>query len=98
MYNTPRPSSNPKKKYEVDVKIGDKVKRIQFGARGYEHYTEGHLDEKRRENYVKRHKAMEDWNNPFTAGWWSYHYLWRYKRYREAIGRIREIIKEKQGK
>ena len=98
MYNTPRPSSNPKKKYEVDVKIGDKVKRIHFGARGYEHYTEGHLDEKRRENYVKRHKAMEDWNNPFTAGWWSYHYLWQYKRYREAIGRIREIIKEKQGK
>jgi hypothetical protein len=84
MFNTPRPSNSQNKKFEVDVKIGDKTKKILFGAKGYSHYTEGHLDEKRKQNYIQRHKTNEDWNNPFTAGFWSYHYLWRFKTYKEA--------------
>ena len=92
-YNTPRHSSNQKKKFEVDVKVGDKVKKVLFGAKGYEHYTEGHLDEKRKQNYIQRHKSREDWNNPFTAGYWSYHYLWRFKTYKEALNTIQKNLR-----
>ena len=94
MYNTPKLSTNPKKKFEVDVKVGDKVKKVLFGAKGYEHYTEGHLDEKRKQNYIQRHSALnQDWNNPFTAGFFSYHYLWRFKTYKEALNWIQKKIK-----
>ena len=60
MYNIPRPSNNPTKKYEVIVKVGDRIKKVLFGAKGYEHYTQGHLDDKRKENYIKRPKGRED--------------------------------------
>ena len=92
MYNTPRASSSPTKKYEVDVKEGDKVKKVLFGQKGYEHYTQGHLDDKRKMNYIQRHKKNEDWNNPFTAGYWSYHYLWQFRTYQEALNWIRKDI------
>ena len=47
-----------KKKYKAvfkNLKTG-KVKNVKFGASGYSHYTEGHLDEKRRLSYELRHK------------------------------------------
>ena len=85
MYNIPRPSHSPTKKYEVNVKVGDKIKKVLFGAKGYEHYTEGHLDEKRKQNYIQRHIKNENWKDPFSAGYWSYHYLWQFKTYKEAL-------------
>ena len=91
-YNTPRHSSNPKKKFEVDVKVGNKINKVQFGAKGYEQYTEGHLDDKRKQKYIQRHKSREDWNNPFTAGHWSYHFLWRFKTYKEALQTIKQRL------
>ena len=85
MYNIPRPSQSPTKKFEVNVKVGDKIKKVLFGAKGYEHYTEGHLDEKRKQNYIQRHKKNENWRDTFSAGYWSYHYLWQFKTYKEAL-------------
>ena len=71
-------SHKPEKKFDavfINPNTG-KVKRVAFGQKGYEHYTEGHLDEKRKQNYIQRHRAREDWNDLFTAGYWSYHFLW----------------------
>lgn len=64
-------SDNPKKKYMVLVN----KKLIHFGDSRYEDFTQ-HKDPVRKENYVKRHKMNENWNNPFTAGFWAKHLLW----------------------
>ena len=92
MYNTLRPSNSKTKKFEVDVKVGDRTKRILFGAKGYTHYTEGHLDKYRKDNYIKRHQVREDFRDPFTAGYWSYHYLWEFKTYKEALAYIQRDL------
>ena len=57
--------------YEGDKKI----KTIHFGQAGASDYTI-HKDEARRQRYIDRHKANEDWNNPMTAGTLSLMILW----------------------
>ena len=66
-------SSNPRKKYDA---IFNGSKTISFGANGYEDYTI-HKDNKRRENYIKRH-GNEDWGrgNIESAAWLSRWLLW----------------------
>lgn len=85
-----------KKKYKAvfkNLKTG-KEKNVKFGASGYSHYTEGHLDEKRRLNYELRHKKNENWNNPLTAGYWSYFYLWKFKTFEKAKNYILKDLKK----
>jgi hypothetical protein len=81
------------KKYYI---ITNEGKRVYFGAAGYEHYTEGHFDIKRRDAYIRRHQKKENWNNPNSAGFWSFKLLWSYPTFKEAIENIRkELIKKK---
>ena len=75
--------------------LTDNNKWIYFGDPNYEHYTQGHLNEKRRDLYQKRHNKNEKWTDPDTAGFWSYWFLWKYKTYDEAMEHIYKIIKEK---
>lgn len=42
-------------------------KSVAFGAVGYEDYTQHH-DDARRDSYLKRHGAQEDFENPTSAG------------------------------
>jgi hypothetical protein len=63
------------KKYKVIVNDGEKKKTIHFGAKGYEDYTI-HNNIERKYRYIDRHKKNEDWQNPFTAGFWALHALW----------------------
>lgn len=74
-------SSRKGKKYDVVVN----GKTISFGATGYEHFTSGHLDNERRENYEKRHKAIGNFNDINTASFWAYRLLWLKPTMREAI-------------
>lgn len=53
----------------------NKIKTIQFGAVGYEDFTT-HGDLQRKQNYIQRHSANEDFNNPMTAGSLSRFILW----------------------
>ena len=46
-----------------------------FGAKGFEDFTT-HRDEKRKELYIKRHRANEDWSNPKAAGTLARFILW----------------------
>ena len=75
-------SHNPKKKYDA---ILNGSKTISFGAVGYEDYTI-HKDEKRKQNYIKRH-SNEDWsrNNLESPAWMSRYILWENKTLTEAI-------------
>lgn len=71
------------KKYSVYVKGKNGPKLIHFGAAGYQHYFDrlgrykdlNHLDEKRRENYRKRH-AGDNYKNKDFPGYWSWNVLW----------------------
>ena len=66
---------------------------MHFGDKEYEHYTEGHLDEKRKQNYDKRNKGRDkdryDYN---SSGFWAYWYLWKYKTYEQAYKHIKRLI------
>ena len=50
-------------------------KTIHFGATGYEDFTT-HKDEKRKQNYMTRHKKNENWTDPNTPGFYAKNILW----------------------
>ena len=66
------PSPRKGKKWRATLDDGAVV---DFGARGYEDYTM-HRDAARKEAYLRRHRAREDWTDPRTAGFWSRWLLW----------------------
>lgn len=70
------PSPRDDKKYmAVFLMENMKEKTIHFGAKNYDDYTL-HGNAERKERYLRRHQAREDWNNPFTAGALSRWILW----------------------
>lgn len=89
----PYKSDKPKKKFFI---VTNELKPVYFGDTSYEHYTEGHLDEKRRHLYEMRHMKREDWNNPNKSAYWSYWYLWRFRTYKEAYKFIKNDLKNKK--
>ena len=84
-------SDVPNKKFYI---ITNNYRRLYFGDSRYEHFTEGHLDHNRRKAYMNRHKKNENWNNIDSAGFWIYHYLWRFPTYKEAYEEIQKILKK----
>jgi hypothetical protein len=77
-------STNPKKKYMVVMTSNDRKKTIHFGAKGYSDYTK-HKDPERKKRYDTRHKANEDWKDPFSAGFWAKWILWNKPTIRASI-------------
>ena len=60
----------------VGVFEGDETnRRIPFGQAGATDFTLG-KDRLRREAYLKRHRASENWSDPMTAGALSRWLLW----------------------
>lgn len=76
-------SANPKKKYTA-IRLNPTLKRIPFGAKGYEDYTT-HGDNDRKKSYIERHKTTEDWKDTDSAGFWSRWLLWNKKTIDESI-------------
>ena len=76
----------PTKKYNAVLKNrkSGRELRIPFGAIGYEQFKDttglgaytkdDHLNDKRRQNYIKRHS--NDKNKPYAPSWFSLKYLW----------------------
>lgn len=62
----------------------NKKKTIHFGAAGMSDFTK-HKDPERKQRYLKRHRAREDWNNPMTAGALSRWILWNKPSYQESV-------------
>ena len=62
------------KKWRITAPSG---KKVDFGAETYSDFTLN-KDEKRKENYISRHSARENWNKSGieTAGFWSRWLLW----------------------
>lgn len=85
----PYRSDRSNKKFYI---INDEYKKVYFGDSRYDHYTQGHLNEKRKQLYIKRHEKNEDFNNPNSAGFWSRWFLWEYPTYDEALKNIKKYM------
>ena len=76
------------KKYDaiLENKSTGRRKTISFGATGYEQYKDStglryyshldHNDPKRKKLYQQRHEGEGEPNRKYSAGWFSWHYLW----------------------
>ena len=77
-----QPSSRKEKKYDAII---DNKKTVSFGASGYQHFTDGHKDEKRKENYIKRHGGgNQNWKDYTTPAFWSRWFTWEKPTMKEA--------------
>ena len=74
-------SDKPDKKY---MAIIDDRKTIHFGQKGASDMTQ-HKSEDRKNRYILRHQKNEDWNNIYTAGFWSRWILWNKPSISESI-------------
>lgn len=83
----PYKSDRPDKKYYI---ITSTERKVYFGQAGASDYTI-HKDDDRKKLYEQRHKKREDWTKSGidTAGFWSYHYLWKYPTKTEAYKHIK---------
>jgi hypothetical protein len=85
-------SNSKGKKYKVIITDGIKQRTIHFGASGYEDYTM-HKDKERMKNYLSRHQKTENWDDIFTAGWWSRWLLWSEPNMKDAIDLVKRKLK-----
>ena len=67
-------SDKKTKKFKIVLSINGKKKTIHFGSKHSKTFVEG-ASEKKRENYIKRHKVREVWDN-INAGSLSKRILW----------------------
>lgn len=68
-------SDKADKRYKVVVSDGKRKKTIHFGSKGASTFLE-HKDLKIKNAWEARHKVRENWNDPFTAGFWAKWILW----------------------
>ena len=86
-YLLKNPPNRKNKKFMV---LSPDNKKVYFGARGMSDYTI-HKDYKRMLRYVNRHKKRENWNDPYTAGFWAKHLLWS----KPSLNEAKTFIKNK---
>jgi hypothetical protein len=77
------------KKYRAIFLKNGREKKVDFGAKGYQNYggtgTERHLDKKRKQRYINRHRSRENWKDPTTAGSLSRYILWNKDTFRASV-------------
>ena len=85
----PYKSDKPTKKYYI---ITSNNKKIYFGQANASDMTQ-HKDEERKQRYINRHKANENWSKSGidTAGFWSRWLLWN----KPSINESYQYIKNK---
>ena len=82
-----------KKKYVAIFDLGDnKTKKVHFGSKESSTYLDHH-DTNKRENYIKRHKVRENFNDPLTAGSLSRWLLWNKETLSASIADFKKKFK-----
>lgn len=79
----------PTKKFDA---ILDGKKVVSFGQKGASDYTM-HKDEQRKDRYIQRHRANEDWTDPTSAGFYSRWVTWEKPTLRSAAANINKKFK-----
>jgi len=80
---------SPLKTKKFRIIINDK--HVDFGALGYSDYTL-HKDEDRKNRYINRHRKNENWNDYYSAGYWSRWLLWEEPTLKKAIKNIENML------
>ena len=76
VHATIRPSSDPRKKFDAVLEQeGARTKTVRFGQKGALDFTQ-HKDEERKQRYLARRRATEDWSDFRTPGFWAARLLW----------------------
>lgn len=79
-----------------DEKTGKKIKTTQFGLKNPKIGTFiDHKNIKLKENYLKRHKKNENWNDFESAGSLSRYILWNKPTFQESLKDYKRIFKLK---
>ena len=73
---------------------GKKIKTVQFGSEGMSDFTI-HKDKERKQRYLDRHKARENWNDYMSAGALSRWILWNEPTLRASIADYKKRFKLK---
>jgi len=80
--NKPFKSDVKGKKYSVYVKDGDKVKKVNFGAKGMDDWRSGTATKEQRKSFRARMKGIKRKDGSFaykdktSPAYWSLNYLW----------------------
>lgn len=70
------PSNSATKKMVAIFRLDNgKTRKIQFGSKGYSNFSL-HGNKTRRQHYINRHAARENFNDPMTPGALSRWILW----------------------
>jgi rhamnogalacturonyl hydrolase YesR len=85
-------SNSKNKKFKVVITNETKKRTIHFGDINFSDYTI-HKDKQRQLLYINRHSKNENWADPFTAGFWSYHILWSSPSLKDAIEDVKKKLK-----
>ena len=77
---------NSSNKYDARI---NGTKTVSFGQKGASDFTK-HKDPQRKDQYIDRHKAREDWTKSCatTAGFYSKHVLWNKPTLKTSIDDI----------
>ncbi len=75
------PSSRPSKKLMAVFLVNGSRHTVHFGARPYKDYITYYAQDptvaqRKREQYISRHGARENWTNPTSAGTLARFILW----------------------
>jgi hypothetical protein len=81
---TVRKSLKKTKKWDAIFETDGKQKVVSFGAAGMSDYTK-HKDETRKQRYLNRHSAREDWETPDTPGALSRWILWNKPSFKASV-------------
>jgi len=80
--NKPFKSNVKGKKYSVYVKDGDKVKKVNFGAKGMDDWRSGTATKEQRKSFrarmrgIKRKDGTFAYKDKTSPAYWSLNYLW----------------------
>ena len=67
-----KPSNKANKKFDAVI---DGKRTVSFGSAQHLDFTK-HTDQERKQRYLKRHNARDNWEDPTTAGALSKFVLW----------------------